>query len=73
MNGIKVQVAHPVKKFAPVTFWDRGKGTKRWRKLATINPCAISAHLYKMLVIVLLSATHSSVEFRGRPVGFLVG
>ncbi len=51
MNCVKVPVTCTVKRFALVAFGDGGKGSKRGREVAPVNPLASTAHLEKMLVV----------------------
>ncbi len=73
MNSIKVKILSLVKRFTMVAFGGGGKGTKRRRKLAAINPGAISTDLDQMRIIANFSASHHAMEFLGGPVGLSVG
>jgi hypothetical protein len=72
MNHIKIFIASLIKRFALVTLGHGGKGAKSWREFAAVNPGTIMTDLEKMLVITKITAPHSTVEFLGSPVCFLV-
>jgi hypothetical protein len=72
MNHIEIFIASLIKRFALVTLEHSGKGAKSWREFAAVNPGTITTDLEKMLVITKFPAPHSTVEFLGSPVCFLV-
>jgi hypothetical protein len=72
MNRIKIFMESLIKRFALVTLGHGGKGAKRWREFAAVNPGTITTGLEKMLVIAKFLVSHSTVEFLSSLVCFLV-
>jgi hypothetical protein len=72
MNRIEIFIESLIKRFALVTPGHGGKGAKSWREFAAVNPGTMTTDLEKMLVTTKFPTPHSTVEFLGSPVCFLV-
>jgi hypothetical protein len=68
MTSIKVMIQSLVERFTMVAFRDGGKRSKRRRKLAAVNPGAISTDLDQLPIIAKFSASHHAMEFLGGPI-----
>jgi len=63
VNGVEITIGGSIQRRPPFGLRNCSKRTKRHRKLAAINPFAVTANVEDVFVITKFSTAHDAVEF----------